>query len=143
MNQPEALSVFCRLLRILCRSLPRYLEAARPWSRRDDEQAQEVLAKIVADQRTLAERVARAIVAHGGRPDPGCFPIEFTAINDLALDFLQQRLVECQRRDVAAIEHCAAELQPVPALRSLAEKALASARTHLDRLEDLTKHARL
>ena len=142
MNQPEPVRVLTRLLHVLCRSLPRYLEDARPWTRRDDERAQEVLADVAAAQGILAERVARAIVQQGGRPDPGRFPIEFAAINDLALDSLRQRLIEYQGRDVAAIGRCVAELRPALVLRSLAEEALADARRHLDVLKEMRNDER-
>lgn len=140
MNPPEVVSVLNRLLHVLCRSLPMYLEDAKPWTRRDDEQAQRALADIVAEQRVLAANVAEAILEHRGRPDPGRFPIEFAATNDLTLDFLQQKLVEYQHRDLAAIRRCLAELESMPRLRPLAKKALAGAKTHLDILQEMTKH---
>ena len=42
----------------------------------------------MADQQRYARRVTEAIAARGGRPDPGRFPMEFMAKNDLALEFL-------------------------------------------------------
>ena len=96
-------------------------------------------ADIAADQQNLSRRVAQAISEQGGRPDPGRFPIEFAAVNDLALDFLLQELVKYQQRDVAAIEGCVTDLATAPALRPLAEEALARAREHLDRLKGIMK----
>jgi len=137
MNRLEVISVLDRLLQTLCRSLPRYLEDARPWTRRGDQKTIAALTHIVADQRELAQRVAEAIVEHGGRPDPGRFPMEFTAINDLQLDFVLKKLIEYQQRDVETIQRCAADLDEAPMIRALAEEALGNAKGHRDLLEGL------
>ena len=68
----------------------------------------------MADQQRYARRVAEAITRRGGRPNPGHFPVEFTAKNDLALDFLFREVVAHQEHDVAMIERCAAELESAP-----------------------------
>jgi hypothetical protein len=140
MNQAEKVAVLNRLLHVLCRSLPMYLADARPWARGDQQPIQEALSHLVADQQQYAGRVAQAIVECGFRPDLGRFPMQFTAINDVSLDFLVQKVIELQRRDITAIEHCAAELTEVPPLCSLAEEILGNARGHLEILEEMTKH---
>jgi len=141
MNQTELISVFNRLLRILCRSLPMYLEDAPPWARPEHQPVLEALANVAADQRMMARLVAQTVVEQGGRPDTGPFPAEFTAVNDLGLDFLLQELVLRQRRDVAAIRQCVADLDESPLFRSLAEEALGNARGHLDILTELAQTA--
>jgi len=132
------IAVLNRLLRILYRSLPIYLEGIQPWTRRGAEKGLDVLAEIAADQRAFAGRVVDAIDQQGGRADPGQFPLEFTAVNDLALEFLVQKALDFQQRDVEAIQRCVDDLAKNPPLRSLAEEVLANARRHLQKLEDLT-----
>jgi hypothetical protein len=137
MNPSNVVGTLGRLLHILCRSLPMYLEDAKPWTRRDDQPAQRALANLVADAQTFSLRVAQAILELRGQPNAGRFPTSFTAVNDLSLSFLMPRVVQSQRRDVATIEQCVAELASVPLVRPLAEEILGNARGHLDILEGL------
>lgn len=138
MTAQDDVAALNRLLRILYRSLPIYLEGTRPWTRRGTEKGLEVLAQIAADQRALAGRVMDAIDQQGGRAQAGQFPLEFTAVNDLALEFLVQKALDYERRDVEAIQSCVDELAATPPLRPLAEEVLANARQHVHRLEELT-----
>jgi hypothetical protein len=86
-NWPAVASVLNRLLRILCRSLPMYLQDAKPWTNGNQGRARNALARLVADQRMLAGRVAQANVEFGGQPAPAPFPTEFSSLNDVAFDF--------------------------------------------------------
>ncbi len=133
--KPDATVVLNRLLRLLCRSLPMYLRDARPWTDAAGQPAGEALDHLVADQQGLARRVAQAILDHGGQPDPGPFPLAFAGMNDTGVDFLLQRVIEHQRRDLPIMERCIADLFGWPELRALAEEALANAQAHLDILE--------
>lgn len=137
MNQADIVDTLGRLLQTLCRSLPMYLQEARPWTRHDDEPIEAALDCLASDQQALAHRVADAIAEQGGQPDPGCFPVEFAGINDLSIDFLLQRIACRQQQDVATIEQCVDELAEMPLLHSLAEEILGNARGHLDILEQL------
>lgn len=133
----ELIAVLNRLLHVLCRSLSMYLEDARPWSRPEHGAAQKALDLLVADRHDDARRVAEAVVELGGHPDPGVFPMEFSAANDLSLEFLLQKVVEEQHRDIAAIRQCAAELADDPQLRDLAEEILGNAKGHAEILGEL------
>ena len=135
----ETIPLLNRLLALLCRSLPAYLADARPWTGIGKPEIQTLLDRLVADQQRYARRVAEAITQRGERPNPGHFPTEFTAKNDLALDFLFREVVAHQEHDVAMIERCAAELETAPALHALAEEILGNARGHFDVLLDKLK----
>lgn len=126
-----------RLLNVLCRSLPAYLADAKPWAASADQRLRSALEHIVTDQRHYAQRLSDAIDELGGRPDPGCFPRQFTAKHDLSLEFLRQEVIARQERDIAAIERCAAELEGIASLHSLAEEILGNARGHLDILKEM------
>ena len=136
----QTIEVLNELLRILCRSLPAYLADAKPWGQSEDQQLRTALDQLVADQQRYARRVTEAIAERGGRPDPGRFPTEFTAKNDLALEFLRREMIRQQEQDVAAIGRCAAELEGAASLHSLAEEILGNAKGHLDILKEMTKH---
>jgi bacterioferritin (cytochrome b1) len=123
------------LLRVLYRSLPMYLVEAKPWVDRRCEKLYAAVTHVAADQRLFAQRLAEAILAHGGRPQPGSFPPQFTSTHDLAVDFLLKRLIENQRRDVQAVRLAAGQLAETPELAALAEEILGNARGHLETLE--------
>ena len=135
-NRPPLLN---RLLALLCRSLPAYLADARPWTGigapRDPDAARPAGGRPAA----IRPPRRRGDRATGGRPNPGHFPTEFTAKNDLALDFLFREVVAHQEHDVAMIERCAAELETAPPLHALAEEILGNARGHFDVLLDKLK----
>jgi len=133
------LAVLERLLKLLCRSLPAYLDDARPWAQAGDHRVQAALDRLVADQQMYARRVAEAITERGGRPDPGRFPMALTAQNDLALDFLLREVVDDQQRMAEAAERCAASLEDLPRLHSLAEEISGNVRGHLDVLREMIK----
>jgi len=113
-----------------------YLRDASPWTGPGQQRTQQAIDSLVSDQQMYAQRVAEAITEFDGGPDQGRFPMEFTAVHDLSLDFLLQKVIERQRRDLAAIERCAADLAGIPSLRSLAEEILGNARGHLEILEE-------
>jgi hypothetical protein len=130
-----------RLLTTLHRSLPMYLTYACPWTHRGDERAVTALKSIVENQKELAGRVAQFILSRHETIEMGEYPIEFLDTHDLSLDYLLTRLVEFQKRDVAAIERCVAELQKDRQAAALAEEALGAARGHLETLEELVGQA--
>jgi hypothetical protein len=139
MKSFEAVPILNRLLAVLCRSLPAYLASAAPWAKTDHRAIRVALERLSADQRLYAQRVAEAIVRCGGRPDPGGFPPEFAAKNDLAIGFLLREVIEYQEQDLSAIEYCAAQLENTPALHALAEEILGNAKGHLDALREVAK----
>jgi len=139
MNDPRRIDVLNRLLMAHEYSLPRYLTYAQPWTRARDQKAGETLEHIVADQREMAERIAEMIVELGGNTQRGAFPMRYTDLHDLDVEYLLGDLVETQRQMIDVIGQCAAELGTAAMPRALAEEALGNARAHLESLEELTE----
>ncbi len=137
MNATESIPVLNRLLGLLCRSLPTYLADAKTLGRPDEEPVLAALNRLVADQQMYAQRVANAIAQCGGQPDPGRFPTEFAAKNDLSIEFLLREIVACHDRDVVAIGQCVGQLEADSTLHALAEEILGNAKGHLDILQKL------
>ncbi len=71
LESPRVASVLNRLLRTLCRSLGMYVEEIKPWSLAADEPVWVAIGRLAADSRMYAQRVAEAIIEHGGQPGPG------------------------------------------------------------------------
>jgi hypothetical protein len=136
MDKPAIYNALNRLLTILERSLPMYLSYAAPWTRQGDEKAVRALEYIVDEQERLAARVAE-LVLELGPVNVGEYPFEFYDMHDLSLDYLLSRLVEFQKKDVAAIERTVDELQSDRRAAAAAEEALGAARGQLETLEEL------
>ena len=115
-----------------------YLRYAHPWTHRSDEPAREVLEDIADDQRRWVERISDVLLAERAPIGRGEFPIEFTGIHDVSLDYLVGRLIDCQRADIETIAHCAAVLPENSTAKALAEEMLGAAKGHLQSLEELT-----
>ncbi len=139
MTQPNSHKVLDRLLGILGSSFPQYLVYATPWARRGgDARAVETLQQIAADQKTISERIGRVLVASGGFT-PTEFPMDYTDVHDLDVEYLIGMAIFYQHQDIAAIADCASDLKLAPAALPLAEEALGLAQGHLELLEELAQ----
>ena len=128
-----------RLLALHSRSLPSYLASARPFSRPGiDQRASEVLQIIIDDHRRLVDQVAGLIREQDGSVSLGEFPMEFTDLHDLSLDYLVGVLIQKQQATISQIEQIAQELAGNSRGKALAQEALGAAKGHLVSLRELT-----
>lgn len=137
--KPELPSLLNRLLAIHCRSFPQYLRFARPYVPPGREQELEVIDAVALDQDALASRISRMIIDTGALPHTGEFPMEFTDMHDLHVDFLLLAAVRYQSQDAAMIEGLVDRLQTAPSAKALAEEALGMAKGHYDSLRELVR----
>ncbi len=114
-----------------------YLTYATPWTHHGDERIVEVLRHIVADQKDTCSRIAHYLQQQQTPVNTGDYPMGFTDLHDLSLDYLVSRLIRCQTQDQATIAACVHELSSEPGAHSLAEEALGAARAHLESLQEL------
>ncbi len=138
----QAIAALNRLFITIYRSLPMYLTYASPWTHHGDARIVEALRHIVADHRALCARIAEFLQDQQAPLTTGDYPMGFTDLHDLSLDYLVSRLVRCQQQDIATIARCVQELASVTAAHTLAEEALGAARAHLDSLQELAAAAR-
>ena len=127
-----------RLLQLVYRSLPVYLEYAVPWHRHDDQEAVEALRHAAEDHQETAQRLARFIYDHDGAVDLGEFPLEFTDLHDLDMEYLLPLVVEAERRTIDEMEQIVQQLQS-PEAKTLAEEVLGAEKAHQDRFQELLK----
>ena len=118
------------------RSFAAYSIEVRRAGYRGPQELWAVLQQIAGEQQALAKRLDKAIRQAGGVPNPGGFPIAFTAWNDVALGRVVEHALELQRGVVAEIEQAAAGLQEHPAWPMIAQDALELARAHERRLAE-------
>jgi hypothetical protein len=137
MNAVNSVDTLNRLLVIHHRSLASYLSYASPTWHRGDDRARDVLQQIAADHQQVVDRLGEMIIENDGVVQFGGYPMRFTGYHDLGFEFLLDRLIESQKKDVAAIEECIGQLDPAPLAKALAQEALGAAKAHLESLEEL------
>jgi hypothetical protein len=133
----DAIRQLNRLLAIHCRSFVQYLRWSKPYVPPGHEDELDTLAAIAADQDALAERVSKLVVDSGALPRSGEFPMEFTDLHDLDIDFLIAAAVRYQEHDLTAVQQVVDALAAAPAARAIAEEALGMSKGHLDSLREL------
>jgi hypothetical protein len=136
----DAICQLNRLVAIHCRSFVQYLRWAKPYVPPGHEDELDTLAAIAADQDAMAERISRMILDAGALPRSGEFPMEFTDLHDLDIDFLVAAAVRYHEHDLAAVQAIVEGLQGAPSARALAEEALGMSKGHIDSLREL-RHA--
>ena len=136
MSPPSTTDVLNRLLVLHERSLPMYLSYAPPDRLAANPKAKAVLDQIVEDQKRTIDRLA-TLVLDGGMVDYGEFPMAFTALHDLSLEYLLKLLVDRQTKLVAACENLANLLGSAPYAQAAAREALGEAKGHLQNLLEL------
>lgn len=136
--RPRTARVLNRLYRLEEYSLANYLRFAEPWTTRDRQSVAETIRSIAADQRAFAERIGKLIVARDGTIEPGVFPLRFTALNDLSLDYLIGRVLEDEERIVREVAAILPQLCEDDAAVALARELLAAEQAHLQALREVT-----
>jgi len=138
----DTIATLNRLLRLHSCSLAVYLRECLPWTAPETQAKAAAVREIGESQVEMADRIAARIIDLDGAPDLGDFPLNFTGLNDLSIDYLTCELVTRQRRSVQAIAECVAALQDGPAEAvSIAEEAHGAALGYLDRLVELAQPA--
>lgn len=125
------------ILVTLHRSLPVYLSDAVPWVAHGNEEAHRVLARIVEEKEEHVHRLTELLYARRYTIDRGEFPMDYTSLHDVSLDYLLKELIRGQRREVERIEACERRLAGDREARALAAEVLDAAQRHLRWLETL------
>jgi len=139
MSQPPTNALLNRLLAIVGRSFPQYLQYSRPYVPAGRGSLVDTLAAVVGDQDVMVERISQMLSDANTPPRFGEFPMEYTDLHDLDIDFLFREATRYQKLDIASIGEIADQLQLAPAAQSLAEEALGMAKGHLDSLQEDNK----
>ncbi|MGI9429764.1 MAG: hypothetical protein ACR2NM_13970 [Bythopirellula sp.] len=137
MSQPATNHLLNRLLAIVGRSFPQYLQYSRPYIPPGRSNLKETIDSIVDDQQGMVERISQLLYDAERPPRYGEFPMEYTDLHDLDIDYLIGAAIKYQQQDVASISAIADQLQLAPAAQALAEETSGMAKGHLDSLQEL------
>lgn len=118
------------------RSLPTYLTYARPWVRSGSEAKAEIIEDIAADHHDLVQRILRTLEADDRPLSLGDFPMAYTDLNDLSLDFILQELTHYERRLLRTLEEIATWMDRDQSSYLLVNMAIGMAIGHLENLAE-------
>ena len=137
MNATQTNSLLNQLRITHTRSLVAYLQYAGPWIRKNFHAVRDVLDTMATEMQRIADRAGEMILSDYGELIAGEFPIEFTGLHDLSVDYLLNLIVQEQQEIIVSIEQCVSQLDADPFAQALAEEALGAAKGHLDTLQEL------
>jgi hypothetical protein len=137
MSSPETCDILNRILVLHARSLPVYLSYAKPDQLWKQPKAAAVLSRVAEDHQRTVDRLATLILENHGTVDHGEFPMSFTGLHDLSVEYLFRQLIDRQKRFIAVIDKLAAQLTLAPFAQAAAREAVGEAKGHLENLEEL------
>lgn len=113
-----------------------YLVSAPPHRQLGDERSWETLQHIIDDQKLMIDKIADHVESLDGTPNQGEFPMEFTSMHDLSMEFIMQQTLTRQKNEVALIERISASLEPGTQAQALSQESLGAAKAHVQSLEE-------
>jgi len=134
-NPLPTTDVLNQLLHLLLRGLPAYVVEVNPWMQPGRHPLRKALANLADDRRQFANRTNQAILDRGAYPDPGPFPLEYTGLNDVSIEYLTNELIDSLHVDIEILQEIAAQLAAIPELHALAEEILGNTIAHAEILE--------
>jgi len=137
MGEMTTVDVLNRLLAMHSRSLPTYLVSAPPWYPESDSDAIVALRHVAEDDALMVDRIGAEVLREGGTVKAGEFPMTYTDLHDLSIDFVMRLVVSELQENLEEIRICIDQLQNAPAAKALAEEALGATQGHLDNLDSL------
>jgi rubrerythrin len=119
-------------------SLLQYVSEAFPWAGPEDREALAKFRRVTDEDREGIGELRRYLAREKIMPSfIGSFPQSFTSLGFVSLQALLPKLVEAQRRHIAALERDLGELTDAEA-KALVQKILDRKRRHLTELESIS-----
>lgn len=137
MSPPSTTDLLNRLLVLHMRSLPMYLGYAPPNQLYQHAQAKAVLEQMVEDQKRTVDRLGSLILDAGGAVDYGEFPMAFTSLHDLSLEYLLNLMIERQQKFILVCERLTDQLGTAPYAQAAAREAVGEAKGHLENMQEV------
>jgi hypothetical protein len=134
-NSSTVTDTLNQLLRLLLRGLSAYAVEVNPWTQPGRRPPGKALANLAADRRLFANRINRAILDRGAYPDPGSFPLEYTGLNDVSIEYLANEIIDSLHVDIEILQEISSQLAAFPELHALTEEIIGNTIGHAEILE--------
>ena len=135
-NTSSVTDILNQLLHLLLRGLPAYVAEVNPWMEPKSQPLRKALANLAADRGLFANRTNQAILDRGAYPDPGAFPLEYTGLNDVSMEYLTNELINSLNVDIEILRELSSQLREIPELHALTEEILGNTIGHAEILEE-------
>jgi hypothetical protein len=128
-----------RLLEIHACSLPMYMLDAGSWASQapKDSELLQAMNNIVIGNKNLSQKIAATIMDLGGVVSSPTFPMVFTDMNFLSLDYMAREVLALQIRDLAEIEKIVWNVSSNADAKAVAQEALGEAKAHMEALDTI------
>ncbi len=136
-NTISVTDVLNQLLHLLLRGLPMYVVELNSGTQPERHPLRKALANLAADRRLLANRTNQAILDRGAYPDPGPFPLEYTGLNDVSIEYLTNEIIDSLHVDIEILQEISAQLASIPELHALTEEIIGNTTGHAEILEKM------
>jgi hypothetical protein len=133
---PDIIELLNRLAAWHGSTLACYLVDATPWVASDSKATFDLIRSIAEDQKRMQDRMAAEIQERHGAVQRPFFPMSFTSLHDLSLEYLTGRVLQDQRQLEKRIRSVIPAMQGDPRALALAEESLGEALAHIDSLEE-------
>ena len=137
MSSADVVRILNQLLVMHSRSLPVYLADARPWVGPHDQAAAEIMLEIAEAHRDTQDRLAEMVIARGGIPAEGEFPLAFTGYNDLSMQFLADKAIGRGKQAIATMNNLADQLGEDSLAQAVCQELTGEAKGHVESLEEV------
>jgi hypothetical protein len=119
------------------RSFLQFASEMYPWTRVSGAQAVDTFEELAHAERDSVGRLMKLVIRYRHvAPHINPYPMTFTSLGFVALDYLVKKTAEHQRQDIAALERDRAALSD-PEVRAEVDALLEMKRAHLKTLESL------
>ena len=121
----------------LGRSFLQYVGQCWPWTELDAQAERETINTLMARQQTHVASLTDFLIRRGEAADFGTFPMAYTDLHYVSLDYLLAELIENEQALVAGLEGAHKSSANDPEAACLLDGMLAGERDNLKQLQDL------
>ena len=132
MTDATTIRLLHRAAAILRDSLPRYLMLCPPANLRGEGAARAALRSAADDNELHLSVIGKLLEDHGGNVSPSTFPLAYTSLNDLGMDYLVERLAVGAEHDYVALDTIARQLPYGTLEQARVEEAAGAVQAHAD-----------
>ena len=133
----NTIDILNRILGVYNASLVAYAKYAEPWVAHGQEEAMALVNDAIEDQEHSVRVLGERILELGGIVQPGAFPLTYTSLHDVSLDYFLNLMIVTQQDDIDVIQQCVDSLEADTRDRAIAEEVLGNAQAHLETFQEI------
>ena len=133
----NTIDILNRILGVYNASLVAYAKYAEQWVAHGQEEAMALVNDAIEDQEHSVKVLGERILELGGIVQPGAFPLTYTSLHDVSLDYFLNLMIVTQQDDIDVIQQCVDSLEADTRDRAIAEEVVGNAQAHLETFQEI------